>query len=87
MNATIYLDGAAFSGVDLRATWPEDSSAFRAGAGWHHAPGNGRDVLTFGGEPHVCQSARTIAGYVSDIIGALQDGLLTGHTITIEVQS
>lgn len=86
MKATIALDGRPFSGVDLQATWPEQPEPFRVGAGWHHAPGNGRDVLTFGGEPHVIGSARTLMGYVKDIIDAIGDGLLDGKTLTIEVQ-
>jgi hypothetical protein len=35
--------------------------------------------------PHVIESARTLSGYVKAIIDAINDGLLDGDTITIEV--
>lgn len=82
MKATISLDGRAFSGVDLQATWPTQPEMSR---GWHNYPNGGQDVLTFGGQPHVIQSARSLAGYVKAIIDAINDGLVDGHTITIEV--
>ena len=86
MKAIITLDGVPFSGVDVDADWPAPVPAFRNG--FHHYPGNGltRDVLTFGGEPHVIGDRRSLTGYVTDIIEALHDGLLAGSTITIEIE-
>ncbi len=82
MKATISLDGQPFSGVDIHATWPTKPEMSR---GWHNYPHGGQDVLTFGGEPHVIESARTLSGYVKLIIDAINDGLVDGHTVTIEV--
>jgi hypothetical protein len=82
----IYLDDKPFSGVDLDGDWPVTPPGFRAG--WHHLPGNGhtRDVLTFGGEPHIIWDRRTLTGYVNDIIEALRDGLLAGSRLVIEIE-
>ena len=86
IRATIYLDGAPFSGVDLDGDDGQLSPAFRNG--FHHTNHDGgSDALVFGGEPHVTAGRINIVGYLAKIIDRIERGVLSGQVIEVRMET
>lgn len=75
LRVTIWLSGEPYSGVDPDGDDYTPPGAFRTG--FHNAhSGGGSDLLLFGGEPHVVESTRNIAGTLTRIVERMADGRL-----------
>lgn len=78
----IYVDGIAYGGVDYDAgeeARPQMTKGWEGGS----APRT-RDVLLWGGKPHVIQSHINLKGDLERILERIRDGSIDGQRIVIE---
>lgn len=84
-TATIYVDDVAYGGVDMDGDGEDSQLMAGFRNGWHHTPDDGADKLIWGGEPHVMVGHINLASHVERILRRIERGVLTAHTIRIEI--
>jgi len=82
-KAIIYVDGQPYAGVD-----PDGCAQGKPGMspGWEgHRANCGRDVLLFGGEPHIIEGAINLQTVLTQIVERLRYNELTASRIVIDL--